>query len=433
MNRDYKWEYLLGELEFNSTQEMDEWVELVKRCIGVRGKSLGTGVFRDQSTHPFTEIRVIDAGEAWNAVAICARLRDSPHKMVIGVAGRNYDEIDSEEKISFWVEVFNDAYHSLRSDKQRFRWAAVIGPKPNTISATGIKLSAPAVIGGCEVASYERPLVEVVPPQVPSLYSMGFFRSVPISVVGYSEGRSWENSIPESSDDLQRVCALLSVAWDIPIIVRATPQPIVNGVIELPRYPPWSKNPYEELTEGETFDDSHEKLVTVPEWLEGAYHRLRRKEKWRRVGRALDAFSEGLRLEYSHPSLALVSFVAAIEAISLIVFKDGTCPECCQYCKNHSHIAKMYRATLGLVVDGEDLKLLSQSYGKRSKTVHTGRMHGIEGRSNPYYVSLFTENEAMTFQWQEVYKLRNAARELLLKSLKEELPSKSPLDFSVNL
>ncbi|MCX5394211.1 hypothetical protein [Streptomyces sp. NBC_00094] len=117
--------------------------------------------------------------------------------------------------------------------------------------------------------------------------------------------------------------------------------------------------------------------------------------------------------------------MAAIEAVSLMLYKEDKCATC----GGHTSIAAKFRETLKLVLNETEVEMLRPVYGNRSKTVHTGRLHGPERTPGAFQFGIFRPTPERDFEWSTLIPLKRAARELLTMSLQGTLPAR--ISFSV--
>jgi hypothetical protein len=248
-----------------------------------------------------------------------------------------------------------------------------------------------------------------------SLISWSYRSSVPIVVRSSSRGYDWRAAQPSAAEDLGMLVSLLSLIWDSVIDVLKPPMPLEWGQQRVPEHAPWLKvDPAPEslpdLAELPEFE--------VPGWLGDAWVHMNRRA---RVKGAVTVYMEGVRTEERHPSLALVAYVAAVEAVSLMLFHE----ERCEACPNHINIGEKFHATLKLAVGEEAAEALRPVYGSRSKTVHTGRLHGYEISPGAFPFSSFLTPSEASFQWQILRGMKTAARKLLILAVRDQLPKRS--------
>jgi hypothetical protein len=129
---------------------------------------------------------------------------------------------------------------------------------------------------------------------------------------------------------------------------------------------------------------------------------------------------EGLRLEYEHPSFALIAFIASIETIGGKLFDVSRCERCGAVLGSTDR----FRKTLRIVLSEEEAKVLDKAYTPRSKTAHAGVLHGMEtvfGFVNIEIFDMIAGTGPRSFAFSVVRKMRQASRKLLEKILREEI------------
>ena len=117
-------------------------------------------------------------------------------------------------------------------------------------------------------------------------------------------------------------------------------------------------------------------------------------------------------LMMQHPSLALICFTSSIEAVAVRIYRL----ERCEKCGNESGIAAAFRATLRRVMPEDAASRLDHLYGRRSVTVHEGRLHGPEPEQGALGWLGFGADSSMVFQ-AEVMRLHKAAQAVLTWAL----------------
>jgi hypothetical protein len=168
------------------------------------------------------------------------------------------------------------------------------------------------------------------------------------------------------------------------------------------------------VTEAPTIVDT----LAAPEWSHDAWILMNKRAK---IKAAISIFMEGLRVEDQHPSLALVSYVSAVESISLMLFHE----ERCKSCSNHIEIGNKFLETLRLVTEERELEVLRPIYGNRSTTVHKGKLHGTELTLGTSLFSMLSIDPTSVFALQSVRTMKKAARELLVMALRTQLPART--------
>jgi hypothetical protein len=123
--------------------------------------------------------------------------------------------------------------------------------------------------------------------------------------------------------------------------------------------------------------------------IENSWEKLEggKPEKRELLRGALLMFHEGLLLRDEHPSMALVAFVAAIEAVGQI--ENPPDPPCSQ-CGFKKGAHRAFKSALKRAgFEGQWLRVADKTYGDfRSPTVHSAVLHGYEVTSGVQTVKL---------------------------------------------
>jgi hypothetical protein len=385
----------------------DEWIHRVSECMEEIEGFLVTGHKYDDTTKPFIEF----AGTGRDGAPLDTRLVVIPGGpgIFIAVAGRA-DEPD-EVAAEAWAQAARCATSRLGASSYDFQWAAFIAPPAVRITGAEPAIHGQTTFDIFRLSSAEQPLEERMPPQTPSFSVAGSGISWPILVEAHHDGYSWPAAMEKAAFDLHRLCGLLSLALAECLVVRDGPTPASDGLRTVP-HRLWWHNWLDDLDASEVPEPRNVKVI--PDWVAGAWKRMKERP---RLAHAVAIHHEGLRAQSEHPSLALVAFIASVEAISNLLFKEERCPEC----KNHKHVADRFRATLRFAVTDEEAELLGSAYSPRSYTVHQGRLHGAE-----------TSPGAFRFRWGSdpirqfdymVWGMRAASRKLLQRAVSGELPT----------
>jgi hypothetical protein len=388
----------------------DEWLHRVSECMrDIKGFGI-TGHKFDTTTAPFIEVTSTRSDGTTNDTQFLIVPLDAG--LFVAVGSRADDQPD-EAAAGAWAQAARCATERLGSRGTEFEWTALLGPPAVRISGAEPAIDGEAMIGPFHVASAEQPMREMLPPHTPSLHSAGQGISWPILVEGRHEGYNWPAAAKKAAFELHRLAALLSLALGDCLVVRDGPAPHDWGVRQVPEQIWWQKE-----TDGVEPDDpptQPRNLTAVPDWLPGAWTVMQNRPK---LGYALDVYHEGLRAQLEHPSLALVAFVASVEAISNMLFITERCSEC----GSHKGVAARFRATLRLVADEATAEQLGKAYSPRSRTVHQGRLHGAETTQGAHGFSW--NDPAREFEWG-LWAMRKASGDLLRLALRDEFSAVS--------
>jgi hypothetical protein len=376
-----------------------------------------TGSLYDETTKPFIEIHTSSVNAPTVKYKLLLGRHDSELLLLID-EGDEGEEGAPSTVIEAWLNAARVATDSLGKHYPEFDWSAIIGPIPSRIGEhrAGVDsegLATPGNFGGLIFSSSGRHLLEVVPsPEMPLLSGGQGRGSIPIVVNGASCGHSWDNAAVSAARDLNRACRLLSVAWGVCMVIRVSPAPLDWGLRQVPERPLGTSADFAPQVPSNLVVDRE-----IPSWAEAAWHIIGSRP---RVADAIAAFHEGFKVENANPSLALVAFIASIEAISQVIFRD----EKCSTCRAHKDIRTKFTETLRLVLSSDQADKLGAAYSSRSLTVHRGRLYGYESITGSMWTGIWSQNEQHEFMWAQVRPMREASRAILTLALKDELPPK---------
>ncbi|MCB8903510.1 MULTISPECIES: hypothetical protein [unclassified Streptomyces] len=406
---DFRWSKSLGEFEIDWARKGDEWVQRIHKYFAdVRGCA-GFGLRRGGDIGEFIELRVgAGEGQLDTRLLILPKTESVVNLWICGTG-----EAEAELDVTVWTAAVSEALEGLREPHKVHEWTAIIGTLPSKMGDRVVKMGDPCDIAEIRFSSTERIFRE--PWRVnASLSSWKIYDSVPILVRGRSSGYDWQHVQKDAAENLNRLVGLLSVAWGFFVDVREAAAPLELGERYAPDVSPWMS----ESMHGESRSVSTVDVLEVPDWINGAWQRLKRQK---RLDAAIGMYMEGVRVQDEHDSLALVSFVAVVEAISLSLFHEQRCPGC----KGHLNIGAKFRETLKLVLSPDEAEELNRVYSSRSKTVHTGRLYGGESSPGAFAFSFFEKSTEIEFSHQMVQRMKNVARNLLQMALRGDLPGKS--------
>ena len=155
--------------------------------------------------------------------------------------------------------------------------------------------------------------------------------------------------------------------------------------------------------------DAH--AFTLPRWIAQAWLALGGDEG---LAQAVNAVYEGMRLEQEHPSLAHLTFVAAIEGFGMRFAPDVPC-DCRPGCTHMKGVAqKRFRKALKTVMTRREVdRVAGIAYDLRSYTGHRGSLFGSE-KTFGYapHLPLFQVADDAMFDYMILGELRNASRVL---------------------
>jgi hypothetical protein len=403
----YSWVRELGVESLVTESSGDEWFHRLAECVLAKGGQV-TRRLKDATTGPFIEVN----GTLHNGESTDTRLLVWPIDGGLALFAGGRDEPPDEEACSLWLDAARCATTRLGLEGEPQHWSALIGPPQPRVGGSEATLGETVAIGPFVLEPQHRPFRESWPSRPPSLLGRALNLSWFIGVEGQHAGYNWPIAGRRAAFDIHRLCTLLSVAGVGPTVLREAPAPLEWGRRTVPETNPWEPMP------GQLGDHPTPAIWTPPSWLDDAWNRVQ-SMPW--LAHALSAHHEGLRAQYEHPSLALVAFIGAIEAVSnrmWIVHR-------CEACGGHIGIAARFRATLRVVLPPDDADFLGRAYKPRSKTVHEGHLHGGEATAGVYSIGLFSPDSALTFEWGVVYRMGRASEALLMRAVSGGLPTKA--------
>jgi hypothetical protein len=408
----------VGVESFDWGTQGDEWVHRVSECMAETDRFSVTGHKYDDTTKPFIEF----TGARPSGAPLDTHLVIIPREagVFIAVAGKT-EELD-EAAANAWAQAARCATLRLGTPSTEYHWTAVIAPPAIRITGSEPAIDGEANVGVFRLMSGGQPLHEMMPPQLPSFSSAGSGVSWPILVEARHTGYSWAAALQKAAFDLHHLCGLLSLVLGECLVVREAPAPVAHGVRQTPSRLWWQHWPEDFYTS--TAPESRN-VKTIPNWVSAALEYMNKRPQ---LGHAVAVHHEGLCAQLEHPSLALIAFVASIEAVANLLFREERCPEC----NAHRNVAARFRATLRLVATDEEARHLGAAYSPRSRTVHQGWLHG--GETTPGMLSFsWGVNPIREFEWM-VWGMRAASRKLLQRAVRGELPaSRAAFDPSVHL
>jgi hypothetical protein len=408
---------LIGEpVDIDWNVQGDEWLTRFTQALTEQDSGLGvTGYLHDETTRPCLEIRTCSLLDPSIEYKLLLARKDVA--VLLLISADETEDIPSAVIIA-WLEAARAATQSLGTQYPKHDWSAVIGPTPSRMSVVraGVDtegLAAPGSFGSLELSSCGRHVLEAVTnPEMPSFSGGHIHGSIPIIVHGSSQGYSWESAAVSAARDLNRACAILSVSWDVCMVVRESPAPLEWGVRQVPERPiGFPADFVPQVSVAPVVDRK------IPPWAGVAWQIV---DKKRRVSDAVAAFHEGFKVEATNPSLALVSFIASVEGISQLIFRDNKCDKCHAY----RDIKVKFVETLRLVLSDRAADDLGRAYSSRSYTVHRGKLYGFESIAGSIRAEMWSQDDRRDFLHTRVYPMQQASREILLLALKDELPAK---------
>jgi hypothetical protein len=248
----------------------------------------------------------------------------------------------------------------------------------------------------------------------------GIRHSFPVIASGQFSTYVWGRAALIAELCLRRTCALLSLVTGEVWIPRSHPHQLTDGAdpVRVPAvfghvaYFPGV--PSEPEWRGEIPPDAQ--TFKLPGWIEQAWPILDADDG---LARAVYAVYEGMRLEQEHPSLAHLTFVAAVEGFGMRFAEEVPC-DCRPGCTHMKGVAqKRFRKALKTVMTNREVKQVAEiAYDLRSFTGHRGSLFGSEQTFGySHHTRLFEAASDAVFDYVILGQLRNASRWVLAKAL----------------
>jgi hypothetical protein len=410
---DYGWYTELGNFAFDWSTQADEWLH---RLTGLVSSDDSTIELSERhfgsATTPFIRASLKQGDVELDTVLLIGRSTDAVHVYAAGHAAPDDDLIGQ------LAAAAQAASAQLGEEGDDHHWTAIVGYTSERIGGMEKRLAAEVTVGPMRLESTDTILIEPDTSHQYSLSAWAIQASVPIRVYGSSRGYAWQAANVRAARDLHILCGLLSVALEAPIMVRDAAAPLAWGERQVPACPPW----YRGGPGGEAADQSARTVEAAapPAWLDSAWARTQAAPY---LVAALDAFLEGVHVAQRHPSLAAVAFTASVETIATRLYKLQSCAAC----GTRFGLGRAFKAALRQVVDEDEAKILDSVYAARSKTVHSGRLHGGETIPGVIFGGSWNADPSSDFRWQILWRLQRATGQLLKWALTADLPPRELL------
>jgi hypothetical protein len=405
------WEQDIGTFPVAFTEDGDEWAHHLEKAMG-GGSGFRSVSGTDGAGGP------VEMGPPLDG-SVTSMLRVHPHLdgitcTVVGDGGRS-----SPDQVEPWRAGAQTAVGEIGRHQQSYVWDALVGVTPSVICGpelmgqlrakkVGPLALAPSGIYMREFRGSER---------VDSGFTT-ISRSFPVVVTGQVSTYDWDPVVPVAQAQLRRACALLSLSRALLWEPRSHPWPrdATGPTLKIPSsVGPEFPSPGGQEWTGEVPPGTAS--WSLPRWVDQAWKRL---ENDSQLNTALNAYYEAMRLRRRHPSLALLTFVAAIEGVGMRFVPDALC-ECHPECSHYKGVAeKRFRKALKTVLTQREVKeLAAPLYDKRSHTGHRGTLFGSEevfgyGPTGPFQVNPYFKFEAVLLG-----QLALVANAVLVKALSE--------------
>ncbi len=346
-----------------------------------------------------------------NGLFHCAPESDATMGMLISVPMVNEirclivgsPDFVAERAIPIWQEVVAGAVSAVDHRKQYY-WSALIGPSPRSTGANYV-LASNVRLGTAELKSARTYMREWTHNPLNDMLGRIQWGSWPVVVSGSALAFDSEGARESALSEPNKICALISVAWNCWWTVRQGPSAF---------HEPYDMtvNAFAFSEEAQLFSGDTEpsrRLRELPTWLESALSNL---DRFPHLEVALGSFYEAIRLSFYHPSFAFIGFVAVIESVG-----GGPVSDSSGKIRNRPTNKRAFINGLSMVMALDTAKKLADSfYGKRSATAHVGVLHGMERRFGWPTNVYFGDDPSRLFV-QDITQIRTLSRIVLANAL----------------
>jgi hypothetical protein len=409
------WEQDIGVFPVDFGQQGDEWAHHVAIELTGHGHMAGRGT---DGTSP-VELGPPPLGP------LTSTLQVRPHENGISCTVVGQGETAPPDQVDPWRRATETAATALGSRDQAFVWQAIVSTSPHTLGLDHL---------GALKQSYNLGLVHVAPGEICMrehvLFDnrvdagLGIRHSFSVIATGAVSTYAWEQVHPIAQWCLRRTCALLSLATGRLWIPRSQPRQLVDGqegvrvpaavgapitIPGVPDEPEWC---------GQVLPDTAH--FELPHWIGRAWRVLNADQGF---ATSVNAYYEAMRLHHRHPSVAHLTYVAAIEGFGKRFVDDAPC-DCRPDCRHQKSVAqKRFRKALRTVLsDRETSQFASPAYDVRSSTGHEGSLFGSEMTYGHPAMSLFRSTTDLAFDISLLGKLRQVSRKVLTTALAHASP-----------
>lgn len=403
------WHQALGVFPVHFTDHGDEWCHHL--TIALTGDSHIAARGTD-GTDP-VELGPPSAGP------VRSKLLVRPHPDGISCTVTGDGDSASADQIEPWQRAAATAVSLLGREDRAFPWEAILGTAPQTLGLARCgPLEEPQDFGPVHLVPGGVCMREQV--YTERLGETGIRHSFPLIVSGAYTTYVWDRAAQIAELCARRACALLTLVTGEVWIPRSHPAQVTSGAGGVRVPPVFGDVP---LLPGEADGTGWRgeippgtKPFRLPGWAAQAWPLL---DADRDLAGALNSVYEGMRLEQRHPSLAHLTFVAAVEGFGARHVGDALC-DCRPGCTHRKDVAqKRFRKALKTVMTNREVEQIWEiAYTLRSITGHTGTLFGSEPTYGySHYGSLFNTADDAVFGYVILGRLRNASRRVVAKAL----------------
>ncbi len=364
----------------------------------------------EESRDPFTSYGHVLYSDNLDNRLVFAYLSDG-----IRVLVETPSKPESGRELEPWRSAYDRARRRLLEALPEFLWWAAIGPHPGRVSDVP-KVVRGATIRNISVSPARNPYTEGLDTRInPHLAGATIYSSYPLYVCGKTAGYSRDAAKERATEELNLVCALLSLEFDSYWSIRSSVEAYsADEADEFPEVelPQWSFGLSEErIAGGPGLGNVRE--VTIPSWVSAAFEEI---EKNSVLYSAVHAHRQGLAVAGEHPSLALICFVSAIEGIGSTLEELTSC-SCCGAKKGAQ---KRFRKALKTVFSNKESKEFESIYTLRSQTAHSGALHGNEVHMGNLFMPMNVfapQPKSFEFRYRSLWRLQDASKRVLIEHL----------------
>jgi hypothetical protein len=383
-------------LDIEWSTQGDLLIHHMWRLLDARIASTGNMFTRHEPTpdEPFLAYEYTPQSSTLRSALLLVPGTDGMHAFV-----RIESAEDVPDQVHPWAEALLEAFQSLDAPHPEYRWWAVVGPGADQLHAQ-VSIVAPAEVGPIRVHESFVYIDAYEQRDHPSLSGVTVNATYPAIVEGRARGYDWFAASRIAARDLNRICALFSVAFDAGWRVRQAPGPDPLEVEYLPK----ARLSHLESTVSDTWLRTD---ATVPDWSRNVWERLDADDA---LSTALHAHHQALLLEPVFPSHALLAYVGAVEGLGA------------RLCPKETGAKQRFKKALARVLPDDECDALLAAYKQRSATAHEGRLHGGEtGIGAVGGLEVFAPRSAASdFRYDVVWRMRAASRRLLLSILDQD-------------
>lgn len=405
------WQVEIGVLPVLFADQGDEFVHHLAAVFSPLGFASARGT---DGTTP------VEVGPPLNG-PVRSRLLIRPHGDGISCAVVGEESSATPDQIDPWRLAVVGAQSRLGECDREFSWQAIIGTSSHQLGLDRLgELRAPTQIGPVTLTPGGVCMREYISSStLIDRTGFGVRHSFPVIASGRVSSYAWRPVEDVLTVQVRRTCALLSLA---------------TGELWIPRMLPMRPSVEDEPLKvpalaggGKAFEGDGAEAWTgqIPEgttgfevqgWAAGAWPLLDADPE---LHTATSAHYEAMRLRaHGHPSLAYLTFVAAIEGYGTRFVPDAACT-CHPDCTHSQGVAqKRFRKALKTVMTQKEVRGISEfAYDLRSHTGHRGALFGSEPTFGYSLGQLFTPALNQGLDLVLLERLHQAGRRVLAAAL----------------